>query len=89
AASGALGGLRPPSPAWASWLRVVLGSALLVFGVLRWLPRPRPPALPGWLRAFARFPPARAGLVGAVLVVVRPAVLLLCAAAGLALGRGG
>lgn len=27
AASGALGGLSTTSPAWASWLRVVLGSA--------------------------------------------------------------
>jgi len=31
----------------------------------------------------------RAGVTGAVLVVVRPEVLILCAAAGLAIGTGG
>lgn len=41
------------------------------------------------MRAFASFTPARAGLVGAVLVVVRPEVLIICAAAGLAIGSGG
>lgn len=65
AASGALGGLSTTSPAWASWLRVVLGSALIVFGVLRWLTRHRHTEMPGWMRAFASFTPARAGLVGA------------------------
>ncbi|CKO12134.1 integral membrane protein [Mycobacterium tuberculosis] len=89
AASGALGGLSTTSPAWASWLRVVLGSALIVFGVLRWLTRHRHTEMPGWMRAFASFTPARAGLVGAVLVVVRPEVLIICAAAGLAIGSGG
>ncbi|CFR69253.1 integral membrane protein [Mycobacterium tuberculosis] len=62
AASGALGGLSTTSPAWASWLRVVLGSALIVFGVLRWLTRHRHTEMPGWMRAFASFTPARAGL---------------------------
>lgn len=89
AASGALGGLSTTSPAWASWLRVVLGSALIVFGVLRWLTWHRHTEMPGWMRAFASFTPARAGLVGAVLVVVRPEVLIICAAAGLAIGSGG
>lgn len=81
--------LSTTSPAWASWLRVVLGSALIVFGVLRWLTRHRHTEMPGWMRAFASFTPARAGLVGAVLVVVRPEVLIICAAAGLAIGSGG
>ncbi|OSC42130.1 GAP family protein [Mycobacterium decipiens] len=89
AASGVLGGLRKTPPAWASWLRVVLGSALIVFGVVRWLTRHRSTEMPGWMRTFTSFTPTRAGVVGAVLVVVRPEVLIICAAAGLAIGSGG
>ncbi len=33
-ASDLLGGLHQAPPTWASWLRVVLGSALIGFGVL-------------------------------------------------------
>jgi threonine/homoserine/homoserine lactone efflux protein len=39
AASGLLGGLHKSTPSWASWLRVVLGSALILFGIFRWLTR--------------------------------------------------
>src|ERR1700733_11753354 len=36
AASGLLGGLDKSPPKWSSWLRVVLGTALIVFGIYRW-----------------------------------------------------
>jgi hypothetical protein len=39
AASGALEGMHNAPPTWASWLRVVLGSALILFGIYRWLTR--------------------------------------------------
>ncbi|KLO27984.1 GAP family protein [Mycobacterium haemophilum] len=89
AASGALGGLHKSPPTWASWLRVVLGSALIMVGVLRWLTRHGRTESPAWMRVFAAISPVRAAVTGAVLVVVRVEVLVICAAAGLAIGAGG
>jgi Sap, sulfolipid-1-addressing protein len=89
AASGLLGGLHKSPPTWASWLRVVLGSALIAFGVYRWLTRHRHSESPAWMRSFATITPARAAITGAVLVVIRPDVLLICVPAGLAIGAGG
>ena len=89
AASGALGGLHKSPPAWASWLRVVLGSLLIVFGIYRWFTRRRHGDSPAWMRSFATIRPPRAGITGAVLAVVRPDVSLLCVAAGLAIGSAG
>jgi hypothetical protein len=87
--SGLLGGLHKSPPAWASWLRIVVGAALIVFGVLRWLTRRRHTHTPVWMRSLTSLTPARAGATGAALAVVRPEVLLLCAAAGLAIGSAG
>jgi len=87
-ASDLLGGLHQAPPRWASWLRVVLGSALIVFGIYSWLTRHRHTKTPAWLRSFSKLTPVRAGVTGAVLVI-RPEVLILCAAAGLAIGTGG
>jgi protein-S-isoprenylcysteine O-methyltransferase Ste14 len=57
------GGLdRPPS--WASWLRIALGAALIVFGIWQWFTRHRSPHSPGWLRAISSITPARAGGAG-------------------------
>ena len=85
--SGLLGGLhKTPPPAWVSWLRVVLGSALILFGIYRWLKRHGQTESPRWMRAFATITPVRAGIIGAVLVVVRPEVLIVCLAAGLDIG---
>jgi hypothetical protein len=89
AASGALGGLHKSPPTWASWLRVVLGAALIVFGVFRWLTRHGHSETPAWMRSFSNITPARAGVTGAVLVLVRLEVLGICAAAGLAIGSSG
>ena len=86
--SGLLGGLHKASPpTWASWLRVVLGSTLITLGVFRWLTRHRQGSTPRWMRSFSTLTPIRAGVTGAVLVVLRPEVLILCAAAGLAVGN--
>ena len=87
-ASDLLGGLQQAPPTWVSWLRVVLGSALIVFGIYSWLTRHRHTKTPAWLRSFTKLTPMRAGVTGAVLVI-RPEVLILCAAAGLAIGTGG
>jgi protein-S-isoprenylcysteine O-methyltransferase Ste14 len=87
-ASDMLGGLHQAPPRWASWVRVVLGSALILFGIYSWLIRHRHTKTPAWLRSFTKLTPVRAGATGAVLVM-RPEVLILSAAAGLAIGTGG
>jgi Sap, sulfolipid-1-addressing protein len=86
ASSGALSGLRNSPPTWASWLRVVLGLALIGYGIYEWLTRHRHTETPKWMRSFTTLTPARAGLTGLVLVVVRVEVLTMCALAGLAIG---
>jgi protein-S-isoprenylcysteine O-methyltransferase Ste14 len=88
-ASDLLGGLHQTPPTWASWLRVVLGLALIAFGIYRWLTRHRHTKTPAWLRSFSKLTPVRAGVTGAVLVPLRPEVLILCTAAGLAIGTSG
>ncbi|ORW01047.1 GAP family protein [Mycobacterium kyorinense] len=87
--SGLLGGLHKSPPAWASWLRIVVGAALIVFGVVRWLTRHRHTDAPRWMRSLTNLTPGRAAITGAVLAVVRLEVLLLCAAAGLVIGSAG
>lgn len=89
AVSGLLGGLQKAPPVWASWLRTVAGAALVVFGIYQWLTRERHTDMPGWMRRFTTVTPPRAGVLAAVLAVVRPEVLLVCAAAGLAIGSAG
>ncbi|CAM3106452.1 GAP family protein [Mycobacterium intermedium] len=84
--SGELGDLNSSPPAWASWLRIVLGSALILFGIYRWVSRKGHSESPRWMRSFATITPRRAGLVGAILVVVRLEVLVLVLAAGLDIG---
>jgi Sap, sulfolipid-1-addressing protein len=84
--SDALGDLRKSPPAWASWLRIVLGVALIGYGIYEWLNRRRRTKSPRWMRPFATLTPARAGLTGLVLVVIRIEVLTMCALAGLAIG---
>ncbi|MGA9488968.1 MAG: GAP family protein [Mycobacterium sp.] len=88
ASSDALGDLRKSPPTWASWLRVVLGSALIVFGIYRWLTRHGHTESPRWMRSFETLTPTHAGIIGLVLVVVRVEVLTMCALAGLDIGSG-
>ena len=87
--SDALGDLRKSPPAWVSWLRIVLGLALIGYGIYEWLTRRRHTESPKWMRTFATLTPARAGLTGLVLVMVRLEVLTMCALAGLAIGGSG
>ncbi len=85
--SGLLEGLHKAPPTWASWLRVALGSALIALGAYHWLTRHRHGDMPRWMRSFSTLTPGRAGVTGAVLVALRPEVLLVCVAAGLAIGN--
>ncbi|BBX47718.1 GAP family protein [Mycobacterium cookii] len=86
ASSDALGDLRKSPPTWASWLRIVLGSALIAFGIYRWLTREGHTESPRWMRSFETLTPSRAVLIGLALVVVRVEVLTMCALAGLDIG---
>ena len=86
--SGLFGDLGTPS-GWASWLRIVIGAALIVFGVYRWLTRKRSAHTPAWMQRLGKLTPARAGLAALALTVVNPKVLFICAAAGLAIGTAG
>ena len=84
--SGALGGMHKSPPAWASWLRVVLGSALILFGIYRWMTRHSHSESPAWMRSFATISPTRAAITGLVLTVVRVDALVMCLVAGLDIG---
>ncbi len=87
--SNLMGGVGNKPPGWASWLRVVIGAALIVFGVFRWLTRKRSAHSPRWMQSMSKITPLRAAGMAAVLTVANPKVLFICAAAGLAIGTAG
>lgn len=87
--SGLAGGREDKPPGWASWLRVIVGVALIVFGVYRWLMRRRSAHTPRWMQGLGELTPLRAGVAGLALTVVNPKVLFICVAAGLAIGTAG
>jgi hypothetical protein len=89
ASSDLLGDLHKKPPAWASWLRVGLGLALIAYGIYEWLSRHRHTESPKWMRSFATLTPVRAGITALVLVVIRVEVLTMCALAGLNIGGSG
>src|ERR1700692_2235628 len=64
--SGLVGGVRNP-PKWASWLRIVVGAALIVFGVFCWLTRHLSALMPSWMRQLSTVTPTKAGVTGALL----------------------
>jgi threonine/homoserine/homoserine lactone efflux protein len=76
-------------PPWASWVRIGVGVALIVFGIYRWLMRKQAVHTPKWMQSLGKLTPARAGVAGVVLTVANPKVLFICAAAGLAIGTAG
>lgn len=87
--SSLLGGLGNKPPGWASWLRIVIGAALIVFGIYRWLTRKRSAHMPRWMQSLGKLTPPRAAGAGLALTAVNPKVLFMCAAAGLAIGTAG
>jgi threonine/homoserine/homoserine lactone efflux protein len=86
--SGLIGGFDKP-PAWASWVRIVVGVALVVFGAYKWVTRKQSEHMPKWMSSLTTISPGRALVTAAVLVVLNPKVLFICAAAGLAIGTEG
>lgn len=83
------GARRDHPPGWASWLRIVVGTLLIAFGIWRWLTRHRNShQIPG-MRHITEAGPGKALIVGALLTLVNLKVLFICAAAGLAIGSAG
>lgn len=74
------------TPAWASWLRIVGGAALVAYGVKQWLGREASREQPAWMRSISTATPAKAFRLALLLSVANPKVLLLAAAAGLVIG---
>jgi threonine/homoserine/homoserine lactone efflux protein len=87
-ASDLVGSLDKP-PGWASWLRIVVGAALIVFGGYKWATRAKSEHSPAWMRKLSGLTPGRAVVTAAILAVVNPKVLFICIAAGLAIGTAG
>lgn len=87
--SNLLGGIGTQPPSWASWLRIVVGSALIVLGAYRFTKRKSSEHMPGWITRMSTLTPPKAALTGAALTVINPKVLFICAAAGLAIGSAG
>ena len=87
--SGLAGGIGAKPPSWASWLRIIVGAALIVFGIYKWLTRKKSEHSPKWIQSLAKLTPARAGVTALALTVINPKVLFICAAAGLAIGTAG
>lgn len=88
AVSGAFGGFDKP-PSWASWLRIVIGAALIGYGLVRFARRKSAGHQPKWLQNMTRLTPPKAAATGAALTVANPKVLFICVAAGLAIGSAG
>ena len=75
--SNLIGGIGDNPPSWASWLRILIGIALIGFGVYRWMTR------------MSSLTPGKAAVTAAALTAVNPKVLFVSAAAGLAIGSAG
>ncbi len=73
-------------PTWAPYVRIVLGAALIAFGIYRWIGRNRSAHQPKWMAAMGSMGPGRAFLTAIVLTVANLKVFTMCAAAGVAIG---
>jgi threonine/homoserine/homoserine lactone efflux protein len=96
--AGAIGGQDDGQPAdWVSWLKLVLGAALLFLALKQWRGRPRAGVeapTPKWMDAVDDFTPAKAVGTGVVLSALNPKNLILTiagmaavAAAGIPVGQ--
>lgn len=77
------------TPAWLSWIRIVVGALLVLYGVVTWLRRDAQKEPPKWLTGISELAPGRAAVLGIGLATVNPKVLLLCVSAGLTIGTAG
>ena len=73
-------------PDWAPYVRIVLGAALIAFGLYRWAGRRRQGPNPKWMTAMRSMGPGRAFITAIALTVANLKVFAMCAAAGVAIG---
>lgn len=74
-----------------SWFKLLLGVLMLTLAVRQITARPGPDdeaELPRWMTAVHGFTPAKAASFGLLLSAVYPKNLMMCAAAGIAIGEG-
>ena len=81
-----LNGLDGPAPHWTAWLRIVAGVLFIAAGVRYWFTPHRQVEAPRWVSGIKTISPIGAAAVGVGLTVVNVKVLLMCAAAGFAIG---
>lgn len=79
---------------WGPYVRIVIGAALIAFGIYRWLTRNKSAHAPKWLTSMTSIGPGRAFLTAVLLTVTNVKVFAMCAGAGAAiataeLGRAG
>jgi threonine/homoserine/homoserine lactone efflux protein len=77
---------------WVSWLKLVLGLALLLLATKQWRGRPHEGAsapTPKWMGALDAFTPVKAGGAGIVLSALNPKNLLLIVAGMAAIAQTG
>jgi threonine/homoserine/homoserine lactone efflux protein len=75
-------------PAWAAWVKIVLGVLLVLLAVKQWRGRPRAgaePETPQWMQAIDAFTPVRAFGLAVLLSAVNPKNLLLVVSGGAAI----
>ena len=85
-AAADIAGTLGSQPMWAPYVRIGTGLGLIAWALYRWFTRNRPAENPRWLTAMTSIGPRRAFVTAAVLTVANPKVLLMCAAAGIAIG---
>jgi len=77
---------------WVSWLKLVLGLALVLLAARQWRGRPHEGdevATPKWMGALDDFTPVKAALGGVVLSIANPKNLLLIVGGAAALAQFG
>lgn len=81
-------GLGADPPAWAPWVRIGLGVALLALAVKVWLGRSSG-STPEWLEGLLQAGPREAFRFGVLMSAANPKELVMALAAGLAIGTSG
>lgn len=84
-ASDLAGGLDKAPPG-AAYVRIAIGVLLIAFGLYRWFTRNRSEHTPKWMTSMTSIGPGRAFVTALVLTVANIKALLICAAAGAAIG---
>lgn len=74
------------TPIWLSWIRVVVGALLILYGLITWARRDAHKEPPPWLTGIKQLPPRKAAGLGAALSAGNPKVILLALTAGLTIG---